>query len=94
MVRNIPQSKILALRQQNQLVWETYFRSVDAIINTVLEVSSSESLLTYFRSVDAIINTVLEVSSSESLLTYFRSVDAIINTVLEVSFSESLLTLV
>ncbi|GFN99664.1 nucleoside diphosphate-linked moiety x motif 19 [Plakobranchus ocellatus] len=38
MVRSVPQSKILALRQQNQLVWESYFRSVDAIINTVLEI--------------------------------------------------------
>ena len=38
MVRSISQSKILSLRQQNQLVWESYFSSVDKIINTVIEV--------------------------------------------------------
>ncbi|XP_012939583.2 exostosin-1a [Aplysia californica] len=38
MVRSVSQSKVLAMRQQCQLVWESYFSSVDKIINTVLEV--------------------------------------------------------
>ncbi|KAH9489394.1 Exostosin-1 [Bulinus truncatus] len=38
MVHSISESKILAMRQQCQLVWESYFSSVDKIINTVIEV--------------------------------------------------------
>ncbi|CAG5119705.1 unnamed protein product, partial [Candidula unifasciata] len=37
-VHSITESQILAMRQQCQLVWESYFSSVDKIINTVLEV--------------------------------------------------------
>ncbi|KAK0066105.1 exostosin-1, partial [Biomphalaria pfeifferi] len=37
-VHSITESSILAMRQQCQLVWESYFSSVDKIINTVIEV--------------------------------------------------------
>ena len=38
-MRSIPHSEILLLRQQTQLLWETYFSSLDKIVTTTLEVS-------------------------------------------------------
>lgn len=39
-VRSIPASRILALRQQTQILWERYFGSIEKIVFTTFEVSS------------------------------------------------------
>lgn len=38
-VRSIPASRILALRQQTQILWERYFGSIEKIVFTTFEVS-------------------------------------------------------
>lgn len=38
-VRSISTSRILALRQQTQVLWERYFSSIEKIIFTTFEVS-------------------------------------------------------
>lgn len=37
-VRSIPATKILALRQQTQMLWERYFGSIEKIVFTTFEV--------------------------------------------------------
>lgn len=39
MVRSIPATKILALRQQTQMLWERYFGSIEKIVFTTFEVN-------------------------------------------------------
>ena len=38
LVRRIPSSKVLSLRLHTQLIWDTYFSSVDKVIMTTLQV--------------------------------------------------------
>ena len=40
-VRSIRHADILALRQQTQFLWDTYFSSIDKIVATTLEVSKA-----------------------------------------------------
>jgi hypothetical protein len=39
-VRSLSVPEIMAMKQQTQFLWETYFSSVDKIVNTVLQVSN------------------------------------------------------
>lgn len=41
MVRSVSATKVLALRQQTQILWERYFSSIEKIVFTTLEVSTS-----------------------------------------------------
>jgi len=41
MVRSVGATKVLALRQQTQILWERYFSSIEKIVFTTLEVSTS-----------------------------------------------------
>jgi phosphoenolpyruvate carboxylase len=38
--RSLSVPEIMAMKQQTQFLWETYFSSVDKIVNTVLQVSN------------------------------------------------------
>ncbi len=38
-VRSVSDEQILKLRQQTQILWDSYFSSVDKIVDTTLEVS-------------------------------------------------------
>uniref|UniRef100_A0A8C2KWY9 Exostosin glycosyltransferase 1b n=1 Tax=Cyprinus carpio TaxID=7962 RepID=A0A8C2KWY9_CYPCA len=49
-VRSIHQDKILALRQQTQLLWEAYFSSVEKIVLTTLEIIQDRVLQQTSRS--------------------------------------------
>ena len=46
MVRSVSATKVLALRQQTQILWERYFSSIEKIVFTTLEVSTSLSSVT------------------------------------------------
>lgn len=37
-LREMPPTRVLALRQQTQFLWDTYFSSVEKVIRTTLEV--------------------------------------------------------
>ncbi|KAJ1531648.1 hypothetical protein ONE63_000319 [Megalurothrips usitatus] len=39
LVRSVPAAKVLALRQQTQILWERYFSSIEKIVFTTLEVT-------------------------------------------------------
>lgn len=41
LVRSIPLSKVLALRQQTQILWERYFSSIEKIVFTTFEVTGT-----------------------------------------------------
>jgi hypothetical protein len=41
MVRSVSATKVLALRQQTQILWERYFSSIEKIVFTTLEVSEA-----------------------------------------------------
>lgn len=43
-VRSIPATRILALRQQTQVLWERYFGSIEKIVFTTFEVCTLLSL--------------------------------------------------
>lgn len=38
LVRSVPPERVLALRQQTQLLWEQYFSSIEKIVFTTIEV--------------------------------------------------------
>jgi len=40
MVRSVSATKVLALRQQTQILWERYFSSIEKVVFTTLEVST------------------------------------------------------
>jgi glucuronyl/N-acetylglucosaminyl transferase EXT1 len=42
-VRSVNATKVLALRQQTQILWERYFSSIEKIVLTTLEVSTMVS---------------------------------------------------
>ena len=46
MVRSVSATKVLALRQQTQILWERYFSSIEKIVFTTLEVSTSVRCVT------------------------------------------------
>lgn len=41
-LQEMPPTRVLALRQQTQFLWDTYFSSVEKIIHTTLEVRGTQ----------------------------------------------------
>lgn len=50
-VRSISATKILALRQQTQMLWERYFGSIEKIVFTTFEVTIHDITIFYYATI-------------------------------------------
>ncbi|XP_076083727.1 exostosin-1b-like [Mytilus galloprovincialis] len=78
-VRSLSVPEILALKQQTQFLWETYFSSVDKIVNTVLQVVKDRvnrhlaRSLAVWNSFPGALSVLQEYSTSKTQFPFYYS---------------------